>query len=88
MGGDEFAVIAVEHGENSDELIYSRLQKNLDSYNQEVDDNRSLSMSIRIVHFDHKCDSTIDELLSRADTLMYEDKKKKKIESAATASGS
>ena len=79
MGGDEFAIIAMENTETSDEILFSRLQKNLDFHNNETSRGYNLSMSIGIIHFDHESNSTIDELLSRADTLMYEDKKRKKL---------
>ncbi len=88
MGGDEFAIIAMEQGEHSDEALYSRLQNNLDAHNMDEERNYNLEMSIGIVRFDHKCNSSIDELLSRADTLMYEDKKNKKLEEVSSASKS
>ena len=83
MGGDEFATIAMEYGENWDENLHSRLQKNLDDYNKKSSLDYKLSMSVGIVHFDHNQNRTIDELISKADTLMYEHKKSKNRNSSS-----
>ncbi|MCU0820945.1 MAG: diguanylate cyclase [Spirochaetes bacterium] len=78
MGGDEFAIVAMEYGDRSDSGIYLRLINNLEIYNNEAGREYKLSMSFGMTHYDHDSNSTVDELLSRADTLMYENKKRKR----------
>lgn len=54
MGGDEFAIIAMENSETNDNILFSRLKKNLKSYNLKMERRYDLSMSVGIEHFDHK----------------------------------
>ena len=78
MGGDEFAIVAMEFGDRSDSGLHLRLINNMETYNNEAGRDYNLSMSIGIIHFDHERSTTVDELLSRADTLMYKNKKRKR----------
>ncbi len=78
MGGDEFAVIALEESEFSDEVIISRLQKNLAARNAGKNRPYALSLSIGITHYRPEDPCNIDELLEKADKLMYEQKRMKK----------
>ncbi len=78
MGGDEFAIVAMEFGDRSESGLHLRLVRNLEVYNNETGRDYNLSMSIGIIHYDHETSITVDELLSRADTLMYENKKRKR----------
>ena len=78
IGGDEFAVIAVEFTGNTPELIEKRLQENIKNHNKKTNRKFNLSLSCGISHFNFKDELTIDELLNHADRLMYENKQKKK----------
>lgn len=78
MGGDEFAVIALEESEFSDEVIISRLQENLAACNAGKNRPYALSLSIGITHYRPEDPCNIDELLEKADKLMYEQKRMKK----------
>jgi diguanylate cyclase (GGDEF)-like protein len=78
IGGDEFAVLAIEAQKNSEEVIVSRLIDNFEAYNIKENRNYNLSVSIGIAHYDVENPATIDELLAQADVLMYENKRKKK----------
>ncbi len=75
MGGDEFGVLAIGSRRDSAEMLISRLQKNLDSHNAKGKRRYKLSLSMGIARYDPECPCSIDELLARADTLMYEQKR-------------
>jgi diguanylate cyclase (GGDEF)-like protein len=80
IGGDEFSVLITEPSSlvNIQHIISAHIQEKLDAYNNQTDRNYKLTLSIGISHFRPKHPSTIDELLARADALMYEQKKKNK----------
>jgi diguanylate cyclase (GGDEF)-like protein len=76
IGGDEFGVLAEstdEHGE----IIIDRLYDNLKGYNAKESRRYTLSISVGTAHFDPEYPISIDELLSKADALMYAQKRKK-----------
>lgn len=76
IGGDEFAVLAVEtEGTNAD-IITTRLLDSLRDYNAGRKQAYNLSVSIGISRYDPCYPCSIDELLARADKLMYKYKKK------------
>ncbi|MBI5101856.1 MAG: diguanylate cyclase [Nitrospirae bacterium] len=78
IGGDEFVVIPI--GTTGDNLpaITSRLQRNIDVKNEENDRRYKLSLSSGIAYYDPEHPSTIDELLTTADALMYDQKRNKR----------
>jgi two-component system, cell cycle response regulator len=79
LGGDEFAVIARVAGSGGETAIRERLARGLAE--RERDPARHpLSVSVGVVQFEpgEQTAPGLDELLSRADALMYEDKKTKK----------
>lgn len=82
IGGDEFAVIALEESECCDETVVVRLQENLGVSNEERGRPYRLSLSIGIAHYTPDKPCSIDELLERADKLMYEQKRTKKANRA------
>lgn len=77
LGGDEFAIMATENPGVTVEILTSRLKANLDSCNAKGEKPYKLSLSIGISHYDPAHPVTIEELLSRADKLMYKDKEQK-----------
>ena len=77
IGGDEFAVCIVEEERSGDDIIMGRLQKNLDQYNNAEKRPFMLSLSLGFARCDRGTSCSIDEMLSRADKLMYEHKKNK-----------
>ncbi|MDO8281493.1 MAG: GGDEF domain-containing protein [Thermodesulfovibrionia bacterium] len=78
MGGDEFAIIpVVSTGERPDKIA-ERLKKYLELYYSKKNFGYKLSISIGIAYYDPNKPCSIDELLSRADKLMYKQKKLKK----------
>jgi len=75
IGGDEFAVIAIEAGPDSAEILRDRLSKNLEASNAGGSRRYTLSISLGIATYDPKHPCTIDELLARADARLYEQKR-------------
>jgi diguanylate cyclase (GGDEF)-like protein/PAS domain S-box-containing protein len=77
MGGDEFAVLAIDTSDETRDVLVNRLHNILDDYNRPEGRNYQLSLSIGIAHYDPEKPSTLDELMAQADTLMYEEKRNK-----------
>lgn len=77
IGGDEFAVLAVETAADSVEILVKRIQKTLKSFNARRGRQYELSLSIGSVYYEPQKPIAIDELLARADTKMYKQKRKK-----------
>jgi len=75
IGGDEFAVLAIEACKNNVESLISRLQKNFDAYNAGENRSYKLSLSVGASFCDPEDPCLIDELLDRADRSMYAQKK-------------
>ena len=78
IGGDEFGIL-MESTDDPNEIIEDRLHENLDGYNAKELRPYPLSISVGAAHFDPESPMAIDELLSKADALMYEQKRKKRI---------
>jgi len=78
IGGDEFEIMVIESSETGIETLISRLKANLDTHNSKTKRTYELSLSIGTAFYNPEHPCTIDELLSKADKLMYEEKKKKK----------
>ena len=74
IGGDEFAVLAIETRRNNVERLTARLQENLDAFNTGGNRPYKLSLSVGMSFYDPEDPCVIDELLARADRSMYEQK--------------
>jgi two-component system cell cycle response regulator len=77
IGGDEFVACIVEDDKSNVDVIMKRLQENLDVYNSDERSSFKLSLSTGIARCDSESPCTIAEMLSTADKLMYEQKRKK-----------
>ncbi len=75
IGGDEFVVLATEDRREIAEILITRLQENLDTHNARGTRGYKLSLSMGIARYDPECPCSIDELLDRADSLMYAQKR-------------
>ena len=76
IGGDEFCVLIIEP--DCDQVaLRNRLLDAFDRFNANSDRTYALSASIGMVPVAPADADTIDELLARADELMYEEKKGK-----------
>jgi diguanylate cyclase (GGDEF)-like protein len=81
MRGDEFVVMPIEtKGANLD-IVINRLQKAVETDNAKTQRDYKLSISAGTAHFDPSSPCTIDELLSRADRAMHEQKRSKRTAS-------
>lgn len=79
VGGDEFAVLALNVDYSMPEVFINRLQERLDAYNAGKDSGYRLSMSVGSAFYEPDNPCSLDELMSRADRLMYEDKHRKAV---------
>lgn len=80
FGGDEFVVLAKGISKEDADLVRAGLEECVESFNRNERRPYRLSISIGIEHNDPA--ASIEELVSRADKRMYEDKRNKKTESS------
>ena len=78
MGGDEFAVLAIEASKANIDTINRRLREFIDRHNSKGKRPYKLSMSVGISRFYPDSQQTLDELITQADEQMYLQKRKKK----------
>jgi two-component system cell cycle response regulator len=76
IGGDEFVVLLESNIEN-DEMLITRLYENIKDCNAKGSQSYQLSISVGAGPFDPENPISIDELLSKADALMYAQKRKR-----------
>ncbi|MGD0354716.1 MAG: diguanylate cyclase [Dehalococcoidia bacterium] len=81
IGGDEFVLVAIDALEESQQLIIDRMLRNLEKFNSKMTRGYKLSLSIGVAMYDADKPCSIDDLLARADRLMYVHKNKKKSQS-------
>jgi diguanylate cyclase (GGDEF)-like protein len=79
-GGDEFIVLAAGVSREDSDILKIRLQQRIDAHNAYQGREYHISMSIGIVYKDPEASGSIDELISQADALMYEQKKRKQAD--------
>jgi diguanylate cyclase (GGDEF)-like protein len=79
-GGDEFAVIAFDINKNNFHILKNRLNKNLNSFNQEnnIPFELSISVGVAFSRLDNKVDQSIVQMLQLADDDLYKQKSSKK----------
>jgi len=78
MGGDEFAILAIDTTGIYPDIIMSRLQNQIDMHNKSGNRHYKISISMGTAYYDPDNPCSLDELMSRADKLMYEQKRSKK----------
>lgn len=77
IGGDEFIVIAqIEDNENGDGVV-ERLQWKINQRNSRKDLSFSLSMSVGAIYYDPQKPLSLDDLILKADQVMYRNKQAK-----------
>ena len=80
MGGDEFAVLLTEPtGRDIEHIIFVHIQNNLITYNEQNKKNGrayKLSLSMGTAYYDPERPCSVGDLLSIADAMMYEEKKR------------
>jgi diguanylate cyclase (GGDEF)-like protein/PAS domain S-box-containing protein len=80
IGGDEFAVFAIEGAAGNQHILRERLQQQITLHNARENRRYILSMSCGIAYYDPADSCTLDELMTIADMRMYEEKRAKKLD--------
>jgi len=80
LGGDEFVVLILEPSGAVPEALISRLETGVREFNDRQERPYRISLSIGAAVFSPDDPCSIDELLSRADQMMYRNKNLKKSE--------
>jgi diguanylate cyclase (GGDEF)-like protein/PAS domain S-box-containing protein len=78
IGGDEFAVLAIDTPDVNSEILTTRLQNLIATHNRQENRRYRLSISVGCSYYDPVNPCSIDALMVQADKLMYEHKKSKK----------
>jgi diguanylate cyclase (GGDEF)-like protein/PAS domain S-box-containing protein len=78
IGGDEFTVLVLDDSEHHAEVIVGRLQKSVKLSNQRWGRHYDISLSVGVSRYEANSKETVDELVKRSDSLMYENKKNKR----------
>ncbi|MEN8134679.1 MAG: sensor domain-containing diguanylate cyclase [Thermodesulfobacteriota bacterium] len=79
VGGDEFIVLMTDHdNRKTEEKVMARLAKKIAKANSRKNRKFKVLLSIGTVHYDHSEACSIDDLMLKADSLMYENKREKK----------
>jgi diguanylate cyclase (GGDEF)-like protein/PAS domain S-box-containing protein len=81
LGGDEFAVFIAEADR---EKVGRRIEERLATHNQQAGRQYHLSLSLGIVSGDSSKQVEVEGLLSQADSLMYQQKRRKRSARKAT----
>lgn len=82
FGGDEFAALAISSEEADDVAMRARLHGALDAVNCKPDRAYPLGFSMGILACAPSEDGSIEQLLERADRLMYREKRSKQREAS------
>lgn len=77
IGGDEFAVLAID-GSFSDEFPANRIRANLKAHNAGQERLYKVELSVGMAFYDPESPCSIEELLSKADERMYQEKRQKR----------
>lgn len=78
FGGDEFIIFAPEYDTSEAELLSECIQDNIDKFNSTSKHNFTLSASIGYHISVPKTETNLFQLVTYADKVMYENKKRKK----------
>ncbi|MCJ7582674.1 MAG: diguanylate cyclase [Candidatus Aminicenantes bacterium] len=77
IGGDEFAVFPIDSHKKGVDSALVRFTKNIDEYNNSTGHQPLLSVSTGVSCYSQSSPCTVNELLTLADSLMYEEKRSK-----------
>ena len=78
MGGDEFAVLALEAAGEDSELLLNRLREQVAAFNHGNRESFQLSLSCGMARDDGMTRIPLEDLLAQADAAMYEEKRNKR----------
>jgi diguanylate cyclase (GGDEF)-like protein len=80
LGGDEFIVLITEPGSSAiEKIVAQHIQDNLRIHNEQTVKGYKLSVSMGMVYYDPEQPCSVEELLDRADELMYEHKQHRQL---------
>jgi len=77
IGGDEFTVLTLDTSPEFSQVFTERLRHQLATLNATGERDYNLSMSVGMAYGNPDSPLSLEELMQRADSLMYEDKKGK-----------
>jgi diguanylate cyclase (GGDEF)-like protein/PAS domain S-box-containing protein len=77
LGGDEFAILVIDITDLNPEAFAKRLQHNIDACNAKEYRQYKLSLSWGAAIYNPESPTSLDQLISAADKLMYDQKKTK-----------
>jgi len=83
LGGDEFVALAIDASPDTCDAIEQRLYEALADNNSKPNRLFELQFSIGIAPYDPSSAEMVEEVLARADALMYEQKRARKAERKA-----
>jgi diguanylate cyclase (GGDEF)-like protein/PAS domain S-box-containing protein len=75
IGGDEFAVLIIDATLLTAEVLPTRLRKSVVAANKDGTKGYAISLSVGVAEYDPEHPSSLDELMSEADVLMYAEKR-------------
>ncbi len=78
MGGDEFAILAIEASEENTKILTRRLKENLKRLNGEPNLKYKLSLSIGVAGFHPSKALSLEKLMADADRTLYAHKRRRK----------
>jgi diguanylate cyclase (GGDEF)-like protein len=77
LGGDEFAILMVDASEETAGIVRERLTEKAERLNREGNRPYRLSLSIGMLMCESDEAQSLEEMLKKADALMYQEKKEK-----------
>ena len=77
-GGDEFVILSLETPEFGADLLVNRLGEHMHYHNRYESRPYSLSLSMGFARYDPENPMSLHELLVKADSMMYEEKRSRK----------
>jgi len=77
IGGDEFSILSIDVSEEDAKDLINKFLEKQREFNEKNQYPFNISISVGSAYFDPENPKDIDELISKADRLMYEDKKNK-----------
>jgi len=77
ISGDEFVVLQTDKIDADPNKLAARLQNNIEKHNAKRNSSHRLSISVGILNCEPDRFSSTEELLIKADNLMYENKRTK-----------
>jgi diguanylate cyclase (GGDEF)-like protein/PAS domain S-box-containing protein len=83
IGGDEFAVLAIDIAEGKAAALTRRLREKLQARNARADAPYAISFSLGVARYEPDRPCSLQELLTAADRRMYQEKSSKKSAAAS-----